>query len=612
MATRKEAGIKLIADIKGFKQVIDEAKKLLTDIGKAKLDPKFATELKREIRTGIAGSVKKLKIELKGVQKQLDETFDPKKALAFRKQIVALSASYSDLKKTHRSFVTGAAPRRAGDPAAAATAAGMTGGGGGTTILGGIGLRTLLPATAAAAAVAIYRSQLGISEQRLGIRALTGGAVDESVSALGFTRQERRQRQFEIAKELGRNVSPQDLRSFVDVGEVAERAFGVDAQTQAGLVGVARRGGEVGNENRIFAKSIGIAVTSGLEGSRISEFLRGMTDSLNQIREKGLIFSTEALGELAGAFSDLPLFNQDPQRSFRILQGLDTAFSSGTRLQQAQAARAMISVGGQELATPAAMEIRRSLGLFAMGGKQGGAVIESLRGAKTQGAEDLATFLEQTTPRALIKQQFQDVTDTTRNLDERRQYIEFATRLNMPMAESIIMFNKIKAAKGETTFLSEKDMARFKDAQIDPTVRLDQTFKGVDSSIKNLSSTLDRFREAFVISVSKLIAGETINSTELLKRTGVKVPPVLPLPIPEGARNLEGVIGPLPGIPTTPEQRRIPADIEASFAPMKTSLDKNTAALEERTKREGVSPVTGPMGPTGTSIMEHMNIGVYE
>jgi len=508
------AKIQLLADVQGLKQKVEEAKKLLSGIGSTKVDPSFSKSLKESLMKELGEAAKSTEADIAKLQDKLkkmgeagDKAFNPanlKKALS----------TLSEYERRLKSIQAVQSQIGGGGGTPGGKGGGESGGGGGLA-----GLANLIPGggkaisllLGGAGATAILNRQMEIAQERLKVRALTGGEVGSTGSALGFTEGERRQRTQSIASEIGRNMDKSEIDRMLTEGERAERMHGVTSDTQAALIGATRRAG--GDESKVFEKTQSTAFEAGLRGSRVTEFLQSMTQSLGQLSE-GVNIDESSLIGFAGALSTMDFFKSDPARAARAAQTLNQTFQSGDRFQEAMAARAIRSAGGDDM-SPASVELRRRAGLFG-GSKKGNTGLEGL-GPEFESARKALTIGSG----ELINNMIDGIIKGGAGMSGDEQLIRFqsATGLDFGAAKDIF------AKRKQGIPLDAVDKKALKEGAKTPQERLNDTFKGVDSELANLKGTMSALNEtiggqlvgpvaSIADSLIKMVRGDETESKE--------------------------------------------------------------------------------------------------
>jgi hypothetical protein len=353
----------------------------------------------------------------------------------------------------------------------------------------------------------LFQRQRDISQQRNAIAALIGGEVTTQDSALGFTSEERRQRLLEMSRASGRSLSVSEQNLGLGIGETAERAYGISAQEQGGFMGAARRAG-IQDQQKAFAQAIGVATAAGLDGSRIGEYLATMSSGISQMSQ-GINIDNSSLQGFAGALSSLPFFSDDPSRAMRTIQSLNQTFSQGDRFQQAMASRAIqASAPG---ASASSVELRRRMGLF---GELSDEAIDFYSKPENAGSQRIGKALglkgEQ-----IVTNLFKDSTDPLKGFSVDRQLFEFADRLGLSVGEADPIFRSIKSGKG----VSEDDMKRIREANMNPEERIKKVFSGLDSQVTKtgakIESAMDKMASGVGTAITKFDSAIGVSSTQL-------------------------------------------------------------------------------------------------
>lgn len=483
MATNQSAKIQLQADIKEFKKSIDESKKILRGLGDVKVDNTWSKELKQSIEKNIKDARQTVGSEVAKMVGTLNDL--AKAGKTNTKEFQDLVGVIGKARKATEEL--NKEQRR---------------GGGGMVSSGGrMAARVAATAGVTLGVGALLQKQFQVSEQRQGIMALSGGGIDESRSQMGFTPSERRQRQTEVARALGRDLTPTQLREMSDAGEMAQRSHGVDMGTQAQLMGAVRKSGGAGQENLAFTKGMGAAIQAGLTGARVTEFLEGMSGSLESMSE-GTVIDSASLRGFAGALSTLPIFKDDPQRSFRAAQTLAQTFQKGDRFQQALASRSIVAAAGGR-GTPAEVEVRKNLGLF-FGGSAAKETMDNLRKMGPEG-EGFAKFLGDTSPDKIIREMFKDIQSRFKDRPLAENAHRFAQETGLDQGEALSLYSKI----GATGEISGADIESIKQANMTPqqmNSRLVDTYKGSEKSMADLKSAIETLTETMAGMTGELAA----------------------------------------------------------------------------------------------------------
>lgn len=482
----KIAKIALSADVKQFKAEIEDAKKALSGIGQAKISPEAAKNIANIFSEKLKGSARQVESQIASISQKLDNmaksgAFDTAKAERYGKTLEALKARLRDINDMQQrvgkgQFPTPAAPGAAGAPSG---------------FLGGMGRAALGLATAVGVGT-LYNRREQMADERLKIRALTreGGTINEA-SAMGFSPAERRARAAEMAQAAG-GVGTAELEKLTNLGEVAQRAYGVTEDQSAGAVGAARRAG-IQDQGKFLSNSIGAAVAAGLEGSQIGEYLSAMSGYMAEM-SRGVNIDGASLNGFAAALGGLPFFKNDPNRIFDALKGINQAFTSGDIFQQAQGTRAILASAPG--ASPAATEFRRKMGLFGQLDK------DTLGNLKNAGVDTRALEVGGS---AIVRNIFKDVMSSTEGMSPTDQLYEFQARTGLAPGAAASIFGGLKSGKMGTAEIEKK----LQEATMSPEERLAKTMDNVDGTFKQssakLSQALDNAAQKIGEPLSKLV-----------------------------------------------------------------------------------------------------------
>jgi hypothetical protein len=436
----KQAKITLTADTRNFKLQMEEAKKMLSSLGNVKINPKFGVT-PQQAAQGPAGLI--------------------------------------------------SSPT----PPSSTKATGAGGGGGGGASGGGSssfqGLKNALaPIVAAVGLGALFHKAVQMADENLKIRSLTqGGATVAAGSKYGFSPSQRRGNALGFAQAAG-GIGGRGLNRLTDMGEQIERAYGVSSEQSASFVGASRKAG-MGNDGKFLSNAIGAAVASGLEGSKIGEYLRSMQGAIEEMSH-GVNVDGASLNGFAAALGQMPFFKNDPARMFEAVRSLNNTFQSGDRFQQGMSTRAILQSAPGSSAS--STEFRRSMGLF---GTLDQATMKSLARA---GVDTRAMGVSGP---EIIKNMFEDVMKSTAGMNENDRLYAFQQRTGLSAGASASMYGTL--ANGGSL-----DMKKFKEATMSPEERLNETYKNVDGSVKDLGTKIEELIEA--------IAGDLVPKlAELIK-----------------------------------------------------------------------------------------------
>lgn len=350
----------------------------------------------------------------------------------------------------------------------------------------------------------LYQRRQRIAEDNLSIRALTGGSTVGGMSRFGFDGDERRQRALGLAGASGRNMSQGELSGLTDQSEKLSRAFGISGESSSGFVGASRKAG-IENQSKFLATTIATATASKLSGSRIGEYLQAMTTAVESMSE-GINIDGDSLNAFAGTLSGMDFFKSDPRRAFRTAEGLNSAFSGGDRYQQAQAARA-ISMGSPG-ASPAAIEMRRKMGIFGKFGKKDLADLKGV-GMDADTLKTLGMSGEQ-----IVNNLFKDVNATSGGLSADQKMFSLGEKLNIKdMGALKEMYVGMEQNGGDFSKLSKGLKGRVSKGMESTDDMLRNTFSGLDSKIVELNAKLKHLIDA----LSSLVAEPVTRLAEALE-----------------------------------------------------------------------------------------------
>jgi hypothetical protein len=494
----RQAKIQISADVQQLKQSVEQAKKVMQGLGQVKISNKSLESIKEsfgsDLEKRIVGATKHIgnlekKLESLGqagkgaMSKEFSTTIEKVKNL--RTELENLRKIKTQLEKGE--IGVGDAAKKSGGLMKA-----VTGGVGRVAGMVGLGLGV----------GALYGTAREAAGQRAGLRALTGGAVVGADSTMGYAPEERRARATDIARSLGRNTSTAELTKLTNFGERLERGYGIDSGMMSGAMREGRKAG-VTDQQKFLASSIGVAVSQGLEGSRVGEYLASMTDFMSELSE-GITVDTDSVNALSAAFGDIPFFKNDPSRFFNQLKGLDQAFKGGDRFQQAQAARAIQASMGGMGASPAAIELRRGLGLFGGGNKEQRAKL-----AKRTGVGTLALGGGE-----ILQNMFAEMKKSTSGMSAEEQLYEIMNRGNLQGEGGIEIAQMIREGKGGQITEKQIQMAQMSpEKQLESKMqeRLANTFVSADKSILQLDASIKALQEflanELMAVLTKLVSG---------------------------------------------------------------------------------------------------------
>lgn len=473
----RQAKIQISADVQQLKQSVEQAKKTMQGLGQVKISNKSLEAIKQSFGADLEKRIQGATKHIENLEKKVESLSQSGKGAMSKEfsltieKVKNLRTELENLKKVKSQLEKGEIG--VGDAAkkTGGLMKGVAGGVGRVAGMVGLGLGV----------GALYGTAREMAGQRAGLRALTGGATVGADSSMGFTPEERRARATDIARSLGRDVSTAELTRLTNFGEKVERGYGVDSGTLASGIRESRRAG-ITDSQKFLATSIGIAVSQGLEGSRVGEYLSAMTGYMSELSD-GITVDTDSLNALSAAFGDIPFFKNDPSRFFNQIRGLDQAFKEGDRFQQAQAARAIQSSMGGTAATPAAVELRRSLGLF--GGNK------DL--AKRTGVEALGVGGGD-----ILQNMFNEMKTSVSGMSPEEQLLEIMNRGNLQGQGGIEIAQMIREGKGAQITQKQIQMAQMspeKQLEVKMQERLANTFQSADKSILQLNASIKALQE---------------------------------------------------------------------------------------------------------------------
>jgi hypothetical protein len=514
----KQAKISITADTKGFKAQIDAAKKAAEGLFKMKMSPEAANGFKKALEGNLAASIKNTENKLAGLQKRLESigkngVISPKSVNVYINRIEALTEALEKAKKAQKEIGNigggGAAPAAKPGEQRPAPLPEPPGGG----IMDKIG-DTVKGMGLALGAMYIYQRRLTMAKERTSIRE-TGSDLGSETSELGFTPSERRSRMLDTSKAAGTNLSSYKMEGLTNLGETVQRAYGIDQSESTGAMATARKAG--GEGDKYLSNTIGAAVAANLDGSRIGEFLSASSEALQEM-SRGVTIDTGSLNGFAASLSTLPFFKNDPSKAFGQIKGIDSAFTGGDRFQQAQASRSIQEAAGGGL-SPAAVEQRRSMGLFAdISGDTKG----MLKGIGANG-----------TARAfggdVLNKMVGNAVGQTKGMDGDSRLYEVMQRMGLKGEGGMQIASKwIKAGGMKGSGVTSKDL---KNAQMDPTERLNHTMENVDGHMLKLDATLQQSLDKAVDGLTNTIIELTTQIVNLINKLGGK----------EAASNIGGI-----------------------------------------------------------------------
>lgn len=511
----KTAKIGLTADVRGFKKQMEEAKSALSAIGNANIssqaEKKIAAIFSSKLQAsaaGLQGQIKNVTSEIEKMVLAGDDAFNTAKIQEMGTKLDVLKRKYQAVNEAQKEIGRGKLTPTGGESGS---------GGMGGMLRGGMGfMGKALGAVGVGLGVnAILNKRDRMADERLKIRPLTtDNQLGGETSRLGFSPTERRETQFQIATQT--QVTGKALTELTDMAEQLERGFGVSREETAGAIGVSRRAGGQ-DPGKMVAQAIGTAVAARLEGSKVGEYLQAMTGFMEQMSQS-INVDTNSLNGFAGALARLPFFKNDPSRIFTAIKSMDTSFRSADRFNQAQAARAILRTPGAMGASPAAVEMRRQMGLF------GSVDRDTMGDLKKAGFTDASLKALGSSGGDIVQNQFKDIMASTEGMSAENRAFAFGDRLGLDPGQALPMFGKIAAAEkeGKATDSFFDDMAeQIKEATMDPQKlladrmkQLDKTFANGDGKIKDLSAKIERLGEI----ITQNLAGAIVELASTLEK----------------------------------------------------------------------------------------------
>lgn len=525
----KTAKISIGADISGFKKSIDNIKQSLGDLSKINLDKNLSSSAKNTLLDSLTRQADVVKGRIKELTAQLEDmntkgVLDSNKIAPVLKNISALNSQLKEIQATQRQInATGVAPKIAkffGINKLPTTGSGGGSEGGGMDLMGMVGMLGGPIGKAVGVALgglgvgkivsAQFATRMAMAQQNMPIRALTtdGETIRSGITAMsqfGFTGEQRRSRALDIAGQAG-GVSSSQLERLVDTSEKFERQYGISGGQFAESVGGIRRAGGSDPEKAI-SRSIGLAVAAGLQGSQISDFLAQSTSYLASMAE-GVNLDQSSLDGFASSLSTLPFFRSDPARAFGAIRGLNSAFQSDDPFMKAQATRAITrGLPGGAFTSPAATEIRRSMGLFGFGGnKDDNQLVERLRNT---GGGELADTLA-VGGKQILKNTFEDIRKSGQGMSVSNQAYQFMNRTGTMNRGGLELFQQMREGKDITQEMIDK-------ATLSDTERLGKIMQSNDATMLSLNSAMSSLKESIANLSTNAVIPLTGTIVDLIK-----------------------------------------------------------------------------------------------
>lgn len=515
----RQAKLSITADIRGFKQQVEQAKKAVDGLTKIKMSPEVANSFKKIFGEQLNTQIKNAEKAASGLEKRLNQIskgsiVDEKKLNKYIDDLNTVNKKLDEMKKKRKdleSIGSGKGPTPPPEP-------GEGGGGIGGFMgkIGGLGKALGL----AMGAMAIYNRRLSMAQSRMPIREL-GSQLGSESSTLGFTPEERRSRMLDMTRASGRNLGSAESTSLTDLSETVQRGFGISSEESAGAVGTARKANESGE--KYLSSTIGAAVAAKLEGSRIGEFLQASSAALADMSQNGVGIDSASLNGFAGALSTLPFFKNDPNKAFAQLKGIAEGFKDGDRFQQSQAMLSIQQLSGG--VDPATAKMRMEAGLFHNFSEEELSMMpkEMRKGMSVKG-EDIVDNLVKNT------------LDSTKGMDHSSRVYEVQKMLNLPEGgASTALANRLVkggSMKGAGMDLSElKAAATGTEMQKKIRDKANENMANSDGAMLKVNATIQQSFDKAVDGLTNSILELSKNIIELINKMGGR----------EGASNIGGL-----------------------------------------------------------------------
>lgn len=519
----RQAKLSITADIRGFKQQVEEAKKAVDGLTKIKMSPEVAASFKKIFGEQLNTQIKNAEKAASGLEKRLQQIskgsiVDEKKLNKYIDDLNTVNKKLDEMKKKKKdveSIGSGKAPSSGGSGGGDEGGAGG-GIGGFMGKIGGLGKALGL----AMGAMAIYNRRLSMAQSRMPIREL-GSQLGSETSTQGFTPEERRSRMLDMTRAAGKNLGSAESTSLTDLSETMQRGYGISSEESAGAVATGRKANESGE--KYLASTVGAAVAAKLEGSRIGEFLQASTAALTEMSQNGVGIDSASLNGFAGALSTLPFFKNDPNKAFAQLKGIAEGFKDGDRFQQSQAMLSIQQLSGG--VDPAIAKMRMEAGLFHNFSEEELSMMpeEMRRGMSVKG-EDI---VDDTVSKVLAQ---------TKDMDHGSRVYEVQKMLNLPEGgASTALANRLVVGgsmKGAGMKLSElKAAATGTDMQKKIREKANENMANSDGSMLKVNATIQQSFDKAVDGLTNSILDLSKNIIELINKLGGR----------EGASNLGGL-----------------------------------------------------------------------
>jgi hypothetical protein len=498
----KQAKIQLTADTRGFKRQIDDVKSMIKTLGEGEVSPQVGEKLRKIYSVQLGRSLKDVDRQIKGTQKTLEEmanasskSFPAEKITQFTSKLNQLKDRYKEIKDLQDSLATGKLPE----------VPQQQGGGTGSGIFGRAGRMLSLVAGGMGIMSAFSRREQ-MATGRLATRALTTDAETiEETSRLGFTPEERRQRAIQLARQTPSTGA--ELTNLTDLGEQLERAYGVEQGQFAESVGAARRAG-VQDQAGMIRRTTGMASAAGLASPQIIELMQAQTSYLAEM-SKGINIDSSSLTGFATALSTLPFFKSDPNRAFDAIRDMNKAFTGGDEFQRAQGIRAIGAAAPGSSAS--ALEFRREMGLF---GELDPATLKNLEKAGVD------TRAMRVGGGEIVKNIFDEVMTTTKDQSPNDQLYQFMKRTGLSQGAAASIFGELKGGGGDMQKIEQQLREAAKDPQVAIQERLNDTYRNVDGSIKDLSAMMQRVLEGMATNIAEPMTKLALKIDDLITALG--------------------------------------------------------------------------------------------
>jgi hypothetical protein len=120
----------------------------------------------------------------------------------------------------------------------------------------------------------------------------------------GMTPQEALSFAGSVARQGGGDMVDLQRTGLLRTGVAAQTAYGVGADVTGTMLGAARRGGVMGGAGGDqMAQMIGDAVSLGLKGSEITEYMQSMAEGIDQWKQTGIPLNPDAVRDMATVFA---------------------------------------------------------------------------------------------------------------------------------------------------------------------------------------------------------------------------------------------------------------------------------------------------------------------